>query len=155
MMKPLLKIFLCLMSISLAARSQEKWNDYVGAYFIDSVDAKGFDSFYSFKLEPASYWKYMDTTSCTAVWFPKDNPHSDSCTEVNFVELYLQNDSLFFRTAPCHHERYEFFGKFTMPATQFADHLSEPILKGELLYWLHNRLFQRIRVTFTYDFGGD
>ncbi len=154
-MKSYSKIVVYSVLICATAAAQEKWDDYVGIYFIDSVDVQHFGDFYSFRLEPADYWKYLDTSRCSAQWWPNDNLYKDSCEEVNFQALYLQNDSIYFRTTKCHDEHYVFSGRFKMSATQFPDYSGSPVLEGVLLFYKDGQLRQRMRATFRYEDEGD
>jgi hypothetical protein len=153
-MRTPLKVVLFL-SFCTTAFSQRTWQDYVGIYFLDSAEVKDFHNFYSFRLEPADYWKYMDTSRCLANWWPTDTVNKDIDVDTMFVMLYLEHDSIYFRTAECFNEQYAFSGRFRLPASQFADHLAEPILDGVLQLYRRGICERQSKVTFTYEFGGD
>ena len=154
-MKTRIALALFLVSAWTPANGQEQWENYVAIYYLDSASVRGFDSFYYFVLEPGDYWKYIDTTTSFALWWPDDSLYADSDAVANLTELYLENDSLYFRTAQCFNERYEFSGKFRMPPSQLPDHRGKPVLDGILSLYRRGILEQRLRVIFSYELSGD
>ena len=149
------KTCLFLLTFWASAAGQVKWYDYIAVYYLDSADVKGFHSFRYFELKPAAHWKSIDTARCVALWFPADSLYIDSVAVAAMAELFIENDSLRFRTAQCFDEQYDFSGRFRMPSTQFPDHVGEPVLDGILLSYRRGVLRQLVRVVFRYELGGD
>jgi hypothetical protein len=134
--------------------NQDLWKDYCGNYHPCFENIDDGDLWY-FSLEPGTGWKYLDTADCGVRWFSKDSLQNDLTIECKMSYVYLQNDSLIFRTKTCFNEQIIFQGRFTMPANQFPIHEWEPILEGRLLLLRNGIVQKKLTLTFMYSDLGD
>ncbi len=149
-------IFVVLITLGVSAsKAQVRWQDYLGVYQLDSVDVKGFESFWYFELLPSPDWQHVDPARCKVYWFPQKQLEDGQALLCTFREVRLTIDSLSFRTQSCLGEEYSFQGRFTMPPGEFMKHPRDIVLQGSLRLWNDSSLIKQARVSFNWDESGD
>jgi len=153
-MKNLILIVIIAQSFSLSRLcAQNGWTETVGTYFLNSGSTNIFPEFYCFTLEPANYYKNIDTSLCSVhlnIAYSKDNLVGVDC---RLKEFCMTSDSLSFCTDECQDNQYLFSGEFLVPLSEVYHNMYKTVLKGVLKWYKNGQLFRKGKVSFTFEMG--